>query len=59
MRTHFIPLRIQKRDFFGEVDEAMFQGVERTSEIIFCILGIEKDNLGEIAGVLFEVGKLP
>jgi hypothetical protein len=26
---------------FGEIDEAMFQGVERPRELIFCILEIK------------------
>jgi hypothetical protein len=34
---------------FGEVDEAMFQGVERPCEPIFCIQGIEKSYLDEVA----------
>jgi hypothetical protein len=33
-------LNVLKNDF-GEVDEAMFEGVERPFELIFCILGIE------------------
>jgi hypothetical protein len=32
-----------------EIDEAMFQGVERSCELIFCILGIEKSDLDEVA----------
>jgi hypothetical protein len=34
---------------FGEVDEAIFQGVERTYELIFFILSIEKSDLDEVA----------
>jgi hypothetical protein len=34
---------------FGEFDEAMFQGVERPYELIFCILSIEKSDLDEVA----------
>jgi hypothetical protein len=35
MRTHNLPSeRIKKKDF-GEVDEAMFQGVRMPCEIIF------------------------
>jgi hypothetical protein len=33
-------LDVLKNDF-GEVDEAMFQGIERACEFIFCILGNE------------------
>jgi hypothetical protein len=40
LRTHKMPSeRLKKRLF--EVDEAMFKGVERQFELIFCILGIE------------------
>jgi hypothetical protein len=41
-------LDVLKNDF-GEVDEGMFQGVERPCEIIFCILVIEKSDLDEVA----------
>jgi hypothetical protein len=41
-------LDVLKKDF-GEVDEAMFQGVERPGEIIFTILGTEKSDLDEVA----------
>jgi hypothetical protein len=34
---------------FGEVDEAMFQGVDRQCEPIFCILDIEKSDFYEVA----------
>jgi hypothetical protein len=34
---------------FGEVDEAMFEGVERPCEIIFCNLGIEESVLDEFS----------
>jgi hypothetical protein len=37
-------LDVLKNDF-GEEDEAMFQGVERLCELIFCILGMEKSDL--------------
>jgi hypothetical protein len=40
---------------FGEVEEAMLQVVERPYVHIFCILSIEKSDLGEIAcDVLFR-----
>jgi hypothetical protein len=32
-----------------EFDEAMFQGVENSYELILCILGIEKINFDEFA----------
>jgi hypothetical protein len=32
----------------GELDEAMFQSIERP-----CILGIQKSDFNEIAGVMF------
>jgi hypothetical protein len=38
---------------FGEVDEAMFQGVEKQCELIFFILGIRKSELVEVAQVKF------
>jgi hypothetical protein len=41
LRTRNLPSGCFKNDF-GEVDKAMFQGVERPCEFIFCILGTEK-----------------
>jgi hypothetical protein len=41
-------LDVLKNDFV-EVDEAMFHGVERSCEIIFCILGIEESDLDQVA----------
>jgi hypothetical protein len=41
-------LKVLKNDLV-EVHEVKFQGVERPCEIIFCILGIEKSELGEVA----------
>jgi hypothetical protein len=43
LRTHNLTSDVLKNDI-GEVDKAMIQGVERPSEIIFCILGIEKSD---------------
>jgi hypothetical protein len=43
---------VLKNDF-GEVEEAMIQGVERPYENIFCILGIEKSDMDEVAEVFF------
>jgi hypothetical protein len=37
------PLCVLKNDF-GKVDEAVFEGVERPYEFIFCILSIEKSD---------------
>jgi hypothetical protein len=34
---------------FGEVDEAMFQDVERANELIFYILKIEKKDMNKVA----------
>jgi hypothetical protein len=48
LRTHYVPSRRSKNDF-GEVDEAMFEGVERRYKFIFCILNIEKSDFGEAA----------
>jgi hypothetical protein len=39
---------ILKNDF-GEVEEALFRGVERPYELILCILSTKKSELGEIA----------
>jgi hypothetical protein len=41
---------------FGEDDEAMFQGVERPCELIFCILGIKKSDLDNSL-VIFNEGE--
>jgi hypothetical protein len=41
-------LDVIKNDF-GEVNEAMFQGVERPCKIIFCFLGIKKSDLDEVS----------
>jgi hypothetical protein len=43
--THYLPSGRLKNDF-GEIDEAMFQGVERPCELIFCNLSIKKKRLG-------------
>jgi hypothetical protein len=37
------------KNYFVEVDEVVFQGVERQCEVIFCILGIKKKGLYEDA----------
>jgi hypothetical protein len=41
LKNHTLPCERLKKDF-GEVDEAMMQGVESSCEIIFCILAIAK-----------------
>jgi hypothetical protein len=47
-----LPSARLKNDY-GEVDEEIFQGVERQCEVIFCIMGIEKINLdGYLSDVL-------
>jgi hypothetical protein len=46
--THNLPSERLKNDF-GEVDEAMNQGVEKPSELVFSIEGIEKSELEKIA----------
>jgi hypothetical protein len=48
LRIHNFPSGRLKNKF-GEVDEAMFQGMERPCELIFCILGIKKSDLDEVA----------
>jgi hypothetical protein len=42
-----------------EVDEAMYQGVERTYKLIFCILDIQKSALDEVAEIIFQIGEWP
>jgi hypothetical protein len=39
LRTHNLPSGRLKNDV-GEVEEAMFHGVGKQTELIFCILGI-------------------
>jgi hypothetical protein len=41
-------MEVLKNDF-GEIDEATFQGFERPSKVIFCILSIENNDLDEVA----------
>jgi hypothetical protein len=41
LRNHNLSLDVLRNDF-GEVDETMFQGIERPCKINFCIHGIEK-----------------
>jgi hypothetical protein len=38
---------------FVDVDEVMFQNVDRQLESFFYILGIQKSDLGELAEVMF------
>jgi hypothetical protein len=45
-------LEVLKGDF-GDVDEEMFQGVERPCELIFYLLGIQKTDLDEVAELKF------
>jgi hypothetical protein len=46
---HIICLQDVLKKYFGEVDEVIFQGVERQCELIFCILGMEKSDLDDVA----------
>jgi hypothetical protein len=48
LRTHNMNMDVLKNDF-GNVDEAMFQGIERPREIILCIQGFEKSDLDDVA----------
>jgi hypothetical protein len=41
-------LDVLKNDF-GDVDEAMYLGVDLQSELSLCFLGIEKNDLDEVA----------
>jgi hypothetical protein len=52
LRTHNLPSGLLKNDF-GEVDEVIFQSVERSCELILWILGIEKINLEEVTWMMF------
>jgi hypothetical protein len=52
LRTHNLPSGRLKKNFV-EVDEAMFQGVERPCEFILCFLGIEKKYLDEFPYGIF------
>jgi hypothetical protein len=47
-----------KKDFV-QVDEVMYQGSQRPCEQTFCILGIEKSDLDEVALVMFKVSLWP
>jgi hypothetical protein len=43
LKTPNLPTRRLKNDF-GKVDEAVFQGVKRQCELIFCILDIKNST---------------
>jgi hypothetical protein len=45
-------LDVLKNDF-DEIDKAMYESVERPYDINFCIVGIEKSYIYEVAYVLF------
>jgi hypothetical protein len=47
LRTDNLPSERLKKDL--GVDEAIFESVERPFELIYCILGIEKSELDEVA----------
>jgi hypothetical protein len=46
-RIHNLPAERLKKNF--DVDDVMFQGVERPCELFFCINDIEKSDLDEVA----------
>jgi hypothetical protein len=48
LRTHNLPSERKKYNL-GEVDKAMFQGVEMQCKNVFCILGIQERNLDDVA----------
>jgi hypothetical protein len=58
LRTQTSLLEVLKNEF-GEVDETMFQGVERPYEPNFSILVIEKSDLDGFVYVIIQVGKWP
>jgi hypothetical protein len=45
-------LDVLKHDI-GEFDEEIFQCVPRPCELIFCILGLKRNDLEEVAYVIF------
>jgi hypothetical protein len=49
MALDLIICRLNVKNAFGEVDEAMFEGVQIQSEIIFCIHIIRKGDLDDVA----------
>jgi hypothetical protein len=51
-------LDVSKCDF-GELDEAMFQGVERPCEHMFYFMGTKKSELIQVAEVMIQVGEWP
>jgi hypothetical protein len=51
--THYLSPGVLKFDF-AKVNGAMLQGVERPSEHIFCILGIQKSDMEEVAEVMIK-----
>jgi hypothetical protein len=51
-RPHNLPSSHVKIEF-AEIDEEMFQGVERQCENIFCILSIGKSDFDKFAKVKF------
>jgi hypothetical protein len=47
LSTHNVPSGTLKKNFV-QVEEAVFQGVERLCEIIFCIMGTERNDFYEV-----------
>jgi hypothetical protein len=58
LRTYNMPSDVLKGDFCN-VGEAIFEGVERPCELIFCILGIQKRDLEELEKLMIQVGEWP
>jgi hypothetical protein len=52
-REIFICLRKFLKNNFGDADELMFQDVLKPLERIFEILGIDRNDLDEVAEVMF------
>jgi hypothetical protein len=50
--THNLPSG-RLKNVFGEIDEAVFQCVDKLYELIFWNLNIEKSDLDEFAWVMF------
>jgi hypothetical protein len=43
----------QLKNDIGEADKAIFEDVERSCELFFCILDIQKSDMYEVAEVMF------
>jgi hypothetical protein len=58
LRIHLLLMNVPKYDL-RVVDKAMFQGVNRPSEHIFCLLGIQKCDLDVVEEAMIQVVEWP